>query len=282
MTKFFQDSVGYCMISTRIEDAMAMSPLIADDQRKELDEALTEWFRTSSVHDNGTNEPARIMLSKNVLRWRYRLSRIILHRPLLLLHAMRKTNRGGMTSHQIDSIETCRKAGGELITDIATTWQGQKACQFSGTHAAWILYQAAMVPLLSMFSDYRDADIVADCSRQVEVAKAALLDLQPWSLMAKQCLESVRLLHEASRRYSAQQQSQPDPHSTLTQWSNASAQLSPDGGSLHDLDICDGTKHDSLSISSHDQFFSNDILDNLYWYTDWDSMDYVHDLQHAE
>lgn len=195
---------------------------------------------------------------------------------------MRKTNHGNMPHQQIDSIDMGRKVAGELITDIATTWEGQKACQFSGTHAAWIFYQATMVPLLSLFSDYRKPDIVAECSQLVDIAKATLLELQPWSLIAKQSLESVSLLQEASRRYSAQQLSRVELHSTLTQHSNDSTRLSPDGGSLQDLGSSDGNKHNSLGISNHDEFLGNDVLDNLIWYSNWDSMDCMHDMQDVE
>lgn len=64
MATLFQDSVEYCMLSTRIEDAMAMSPLIVNDERKELDEALTNWYQTSLVHSKGMNEPSRITKQK--------------------------------------------------------------------------------------------------------------------------------------------------------------------------------------------------------------------------
>lgn len=282
MTRLFQDAVRYCMVSTRIEDAMALSPLIDDADRKELDNALTDWYRASSVQNGEATESVRITPGKNLLRWRYGLSQITLHRPLLLLYAVHKTKFSSLRPEHRTSIEICRKAAEELITDIATTWQAPKACQFSGTHATWILYQATMVPLLSLFSDYTDSRLMSECRRQVEIAMSALMDLCPWSIIGRQSLESVSLLYEASQRYSEQQRTRVDQSLAETQRPGTSDQHGSDSEYFRSVDHFNGEEYNNLHMSGHKELIDSNIPDDLDWYTKWDSMDYTLDVQYSE
>ncbi|KAJ9494581.1 hypothetical protein H2202_010013 [Exophiala xenobiotica] len=205
-----QDNIRFCMISTRMEDALAVSPLLDEIERQALDATYIEWFKHSSVlvspasptrSSMNESESPGITTLKNVMRWRYYTNRIFLHRPVLLWYAMRKITWDKLSPERKAAIELCREACADLINDIATTWRDHRPCQMAGWNANWLMYQAVMVPLLSLYSDPSDPNIVRSSRQQVEVAMATMRDLQPWSTTAKRSLEVVVQLYEASKRH---------------------------------------------------------------------------------
>lgn len=201
-----QENIRFCTISTKMEDALAMSPLIDSHERKILDESFLAWYNTSSVQQNTPRanqmgEPQGITMSKNVMRWRYLLWRIIIHRPVLLWYAMRRIPFSTLPPDKKSAITLCRDLAAELITDIASTWKGQKALQMAGWNATWNLYQTLMVPLLSLYSDPGDPTVVDESRKYVELGLAALQDLRNWSNIAQRSYEVVSRIYEASKRH---------------------------------------------------------------------------------
>jgi hypothetical protein len=201
-----QENIRFCVISTKMEDALAISPLIAENERRILDESFVTWFASSSVQDstprpNQPGEPQGITMSKNVMRWRYLLWRIIIHRPVLLWYAMRRIPFATLPQEKKSAILLCRELAAELISDIATTWKGQKALQMAGWNATWNLYQTLMVPLLSLYSDAGDPTVVEESRRHVELGLAALQDLRNWSNIARRSYDVVSRIYEASKRH---------------------------------------------------------------------------------
>lgn len=206
-----QENIRFCVISTRMEDALAVSPLIAEHDRKILDESFVNWYNSSSVQNNTprpnqAGEPQGVTMSKNVMRWRYLLWRIIIHRPVLLWYAMRRIPFATLPQEKKSAIVLCRELAAELISDIATTWKGQKALQMAGWNATWNLYQTLMVPLLSLYSDPSDPNVVEESRKQVELGLAALQDLRNWSNIAQRSYEVVSRIYEASKRHRPSQQ----------------------------------------------------------------------------
>ena len=204
-----QENIRFCIISTKMEDALAVSPLIAEHERKILDESFVTWYNSSSVQNNTprpnqAGEPQGVTMSKNVMRWRYLLWRIIIHRPVLLWYAMRRIPFATLPQEKKSAIILCRDLAAELISDIASTWKGQKALQMAGWNATWNLYQTLMVPLLSLYSDPSDPAVVEESRKHVELGLAALQDLRNWSNIAQRSYEVVSRIYEASKRHRAQ------------------------------------------------------------------------------
>lgn len=280
MTELFRDSVQYCIVSMRIEDAMSISPFIDDVLRKELDQALVDWFHTSSVQSPTSIGTIRISASKDVLRWRFHLSRVILHRPILLWYALCRKSPGSLTLGQTETIQACRKAADDLIIDIATNWHPRNPCQFVGMHATWFLYQAAMVPLLSLFADYQVSETVVQCQRQIERTKTALIELQPWSTIAPQALDSVSFLYEASQRYAAQQQRRHASRIADTQIPvSSSDHFCGSGQGFHEADQLVGEGSRGLDDIGSEGLMDSSILEDLSWDTDWDNIDFMLNLR---
>lgn len=216
-----KENVKFALISTRIEDSLAVSPLMDEHERQSLDNAVVQWYQSSSVRHEGpsasyspssatsyaagSDAPGTIM-TKNVMRWRCHLTRIILHRPALLWWAMRsrKFSSKTLSQQKRTAIDLCRSVTAELISDVISTWQTtqQPACTMPAWHASGVLYQAVMVPLLSLFSDLHDTITLHNSRQQVEATITALVEMSHWCKSAKRSLEVVSRLYEASRRHS--------------------------------------------------------------------------------
>lgn len=273
-----QENIRFCIISTKMEDALAICPLLDEHERHALDAAHVEWFRHSSVQSQTprppTNELPGITTLKNVMRWRYHTNRIFLHRPVLLWYAMRKITWDKLSDERRAAIEICREACADLINDIANTWRGNKPCQMSGWNANWLIYQAVMVPLLSLYSDPWDESVVDSSRRQVETAIATMRDLQSWSTTAKRSIEVVARLYEASKRH-YQYCAQIGESQDLFLGNNMD--MTPASGDLafrpSYIDVSYANAHgvpQAMNTASQ-EVFMDDMFDTLRWSTSWDS-----------
>ncbi|KIW23351.1 uncharacterized protein PV07_11558 [Cladophialophora immunda] len=295
MLALVQENVRFCIISTKMEDALAVSPLLEEYERCPLDALYLEWYKHSSVQSDSShpnpNEPRGVTVVKNVMRWRYLSNRIILHRPALLWYAMRKIPWESLSPERQAAIELCRGVCAELINDIACTWRGQKACQMSGWNATWLLYQAVMVPLLSLYSDPHDVDVVESSRHQVEVAMQVFKELQGWSSTARRSLEVILRLYEASKRHSAALQelqetylpntmdtptsfTTPAPqHAQLTTMPTSTAAAASSSFRPTYIDVSFANTYgnlDDLNTATQELFMDN-MFDTLNWSTSWDS-----------
>lgn len=232
-----QESIRFCQISTRLEDNLAVSPTMDDLERQSLDACLVDWYRQSSVisqqvepstaqyhspHSTTSSlqnqiENPGMTLTRNLMRWRYLLNRIILHRPALLWWAMRSHRQSASTKSaktpaldpaRRTAIEVCRTVTAELITDICANWTTPSLppSTMSAWQATSLLYQAVMVPLLSLFSDPHDEAVTHQSRQLIDISIDALEEMQKWCKIAKRSLEVVSALYAASRRHSPHSQ----------------------------------------------------------------------------
>lgn len=285
LLELVQENVRFSIISTRMEDSLAVSPLLEEHERHALDALYIEWYRHSSVQTGSplpnSNETPGITVLKNVMRWRYLSNRVILHRPVLLWYAMRKITWERLSDEKKSAIELCREVCAELIHDIAATWRGQKPCQMSGWNATWLLYQAAMVPLLSLYSDPYDIEVVETCRQQVETAMRTMKDLQSWCPTARRSSEVLIRLYDASKRHAASLQEQqeiyiPNAMGTPASSGTPAPLLHPQPTSALRPTYIDvsfanayGNPQD-LNTSTQEMFMDN-MFDTLNWSTSWDS-----------
>jgi hypothetical protein len=172
---------------------------------------MVEWYRnlpaplqpSHNTPQQHNYETPGVTIAKSVMRWRYHLTRLAIHRPVLLWYALRRMPFASISQEKQLAIEKCRDSAAELISDITSNWAVSKPCQMSGWNATWLLYQASMVPLLSLFSDPLDQSVVERCKNQVEVVMAALVEMRAWSLTAQRSLEVVSKIFEVSKRFMA-------------------------------------------------------------------------------
>lgn len=266
MLQLLQENIRFCIISTRMEDLLASTPIIGEAELASLNGQFVEWYSTSSVNPTTPRrtsqaDPPGMVVTRNVMRWRYLSSHIILRRPVLLWYAMRRIPYASLPIEKKSAIESCREIASELINDIAANWRGHKPCQMSGWNATWLLYQTAMVPLLSLFSDSQDRAVVENSRRQVELTLFTLNDLRGWSATAFRSFEVVSRIYEASKRlYDGQGDLQPLPMATDNGvMPNAFAFPRPN---FIDFDV------------DNEEIFMDNMFDSLNWSTGWDNLDY--------
>ena len=197
------------------------------------------------------------------MRWRYLSSHIILRRPVLLWYAMRRIPYASLPIEKKSAIESCREVTSELINDISANWRGQKPCQMSGWNATWLIYQSAMVPLLSLFSDPQDRVVVENSRRLVEMTLYTLNDLRGWSATAYRSFEVVSRIYEASKRlYDDSGDLQPITHLNFADSNPTNNTFSVQRPNFIDLNM------------DNEEVFMDNMFDSLNWSTGWDNLDY--------
>lgn len=233
---------------------------------------MVNWYRNlPSLLQASQNTPQQhayempgITIAKSVMRWRYHLTRLSIHRPVLLWYALRRMPYSDVSAEKQVAIDKCRDAAAELIADIASNWKGAKPCQMSGWNACWLLYQASLVPLLSLFSDATDGEVVESCQQQVEMVMGALDDMNGWSLTAERTLEVVSKIYEASKRFmvrSLQKQQQDD---------SSAAHRFYDPVHPSRIGIPESTGFNANTMDS--DVMMDSMWDSLNWSTGWENV----------
>jgi hypothetical protein len=175
-----------------------MTPLIRPEDRCNLDSQLSNWY-TNLPWLLRTTDPCAepLYIARCIMKWRYQNLRMLLHRPVLLTMAS-----NGMASsvaeQDIAAVETCREMAKATIEDIAGEWTRN---QMSGWNAVWFLYQAAMIPLVSIFWEWNSPQ-VGEWQKQIETILELLDAMEDWSLAARRSREVVWRMYEASRQLS--------------------------------------------------------------------------------
>ncbi|TQN67578.1 Lactose regulatory protein LAC9, partial [Colletotrichum shisoi] len=197
------ENIKFCKIATQIQDLLAISPLLRADDRCNLDSQLVNWY-TSLPWLLRTTDPCAepLYIARCIMKWRYQNLRILLHRPVLLSLASNSA-LPQLAEQDITAIETCRELAKQTIEDVAREWTRN---QMSGWNAVWFLYQAAMIPLVSIFWEW-NSPRVPDWHQQIETILGLLEAMEDWSLAAKRSREVVWRMYEASRQPSMRSES---------------------------------------------------------------------------
>lgn len=199
------ENIKFCKIATQIQDLLAITPLLRTEDRCNLDSQLHSWYSSLPWLLRTTDPCAEpLYMARCLMKWRYQNLRMLLHRPVLLSLAS-----SGLNPHtqacdaDLAAIETCRDLAAQTIEDIAREWARN---QMSGWNAVWFLYQAAMVPLVSVFWQW-GCPRVPEWLKQIEAVLDLLEVMEEWSLVARRSREVVWRMYEAARQLVAQQRS---------------------------------------------------------------------------
>jgi hypothetical protein len=190
------ENIKFARIATQIQDTMALSPLPRAEERSKLDAQLVEWSDKLPWVLRSTDPcPEALYTARCVLKWRYQNMRIVLHRPVLLNLANRGANHHP-TVEELSAVELCRAMAKQTIDDISREWTQN---QMSGWNAVWFMYQASMIPLVSMFWESTNTSMVREWQRQIEIVLECFADMADWSLAARRSREVVGRMYEASK-----------------------------------------------------------------------------------
>lgn len=118
---------------------------------------------------------------------------MLLHRPVLLSLASNGAS-SQISEQDITAVETCRDLARRTIEDISKEWSRN---QMSGWNGAWFLYQAAMIPLVSICWQW-NSESAHEWRKQIETILELLDVMEDWSLAARRSREVVSRMYEAS------------------------------------------------------------------------------------
>jgi hypothetical protein len=226
------ENIKFCKIATQVQDLLAITPLLRTEDRCNLDGQLVNWYSSLPWLLRTTDPCAEpLYIARCIMKWRYQNLRILLHRPVLL--SMASSAPGHQVLEQdLAAVETCREVAKQTIEDIAREWTRN---QMSGWNAVWFLYQAAMIPLVSVFWEW-NSPRVPEWQKQIETILELLDAMEEWSLAARRSREVVWRMYEASRQPSVVNGTGSTSGATITPTTLATA-VGPDMLSLAEGDL---------------------------------------------
>lgn len=172
--------------------------------------------------------PEVLKTPRAIMYWRYQNLRILMHRPILLATTIKRTPYASMSTEEKLAVGRCRIVAGHTITDINDTAQESL---ISGWNAVWMMYQAVMIPLVSLFSVLASpptADTAADSPnatpegsegptipgsdddvdkwrQEIELSIEFFGRMTRWSVAAKKSRDVVQRLYDATKYVSEHQ-----------------------------------------------------------------------------
>lgn len=130
------------------------------------------------------------------MKWRYQNLRAVLYRPVLLNLAY-CGNDTTASQEDLIAVNTCRAIAKQTIEDIAREWTPN---QMLGWNGVWFMYQASMIPLVSIFWESWNTRLVQECQFQIETVLEAFEGMADWSLAARRSREVLSKMYEASKK----------------------------------------------------------------------------------
>ncbi|KAF2816058.1 uncharacterized protein BDZ99DRAFT_406510 [Mytilinidion resinicola] len=186
----------FCKIGTRIQDRLVEQPLLKFEELAQFDAELVRWHDDLPSILANTEEPCPDFLKRVrlVMKWRLQNIRIVLHRPVLLSTALRRTPFVALSAEEKVAVGKCRLIAAKTIEDMAAECSNDL---ISGWNACWFAFQASMVPLISLFSDASNSDDIDKWRATVETALSFFARITPYSIAARRSADAVSKLYDA-------------------------------------------------------------------------------------
>jgi len=205
---------AFCQIGTRIQDRLVETPLLSLAETAALDTQLLKWHEELPSILSDLNEPCPDFLRRvrTVMKWRFQNMRLVLHRPVLLTTALRRSSWHTLTTEEQTAVGKCRKIAAQMIEELG------KECMpdlISGWNAVWFCYQACMVPLVSLFSDPTIPEEAEKWKESLETALQFFETVRDWSIAAKRSGDAITRLYAAYKTHAATMLAQQQVVTTL-------------------------------------------------------------------
>jgi hypothetical protein len=207
----------FCKLATTVQDKLCATPLISFDEVVQLDAALVKWWQdlpSMLTKDPESSIPSFLRVPRQVMKWQYQNLRMILHRPYLLSFALRKTCYASLTAEEKVAIGKCRLVASKTIEDITSEckqdlisgWHGvvsykhmPQECKILN-FIKWFVYQAAFIPLVSLFADLTKSEETEKWRDLVKTALAFFSRMELYSVTAKKSQDVVSKLLNAAKQ----------------------------------------------------------------------------------
>lgn len=189
-------AVQFCELSAQIQDRLASAPCLNLADATAYDSQLeNQYVQLPPMLLSPNQCPANLHVPRAIIKWQNQNLRLLLHRPTLLAAALARKPFEELALAEQESIARCRDIAGETIVDIACDWQPDPVC---GWHAAWYLFQAAMVPLVSVFYEHNNSRACGKWHGQIDMALRLLHQMELWSPIAKKTRQVIAELQHSS------------------------------------------------------------------------------------
>ncbi|KAJ5692706.1 hypothetical protein N7462_002129, partial [Penicillium macrosclerotiorum] len=254
------ENVQFVKIASKIQQALATLPTLPHETILQMDTELLRWWdNLPPVMKDYDPCPEPLYAVRTVMRWKFYNQRMLLYRPMLLTYAMRRIPLMAIRAEERTAIIKCREIAELTIRDISMTTHLN---QIVGWNAVWLIFQATMVPLISLsigsIDDESGASFEA-CKSQVERAILTLARLRPYGHTAARSLEVVSRILEANMAHSGVHQSNTSDGGFGYQ--------KPDGEPLNSNDTFARTSDWTASA------FENYGSHSMWEYLSWDAND---------
>ncbi|KAI8932870.1 hypothetical protein NX059_010351 [Plenodomus lindquistii] len=201
---------AFCQIATRIQDRLVETPLLSMAETASFDTQILKWHEELPSILSDLNEPCPEFLRRvrTVMKWRFQNIRLVLHRPVLLTTALRRSSWNTLTPEEKVAVGKCRMIAARTIEEMSHECMPDL---ISGWNAVWFCFQACMVPLVSLFSDSTVPEDVEKWKDTLETALQFFATVKDWSIAAKRSGDAVTRLYAAYKTYASTMVTQPQP-----------------------------------------------------------------------
>ncbi|KAI1411305.1 fungal-specific transcription factor domain-containing protein [Hypoxylon sp. FL1857] len=192
-------SAQFCLTCNRIQNRFAQFNRLTISEAVAFDQELQAWWASLPlVLRSPANSPSRLIIAREFMRNRYLNIRLILMRSLILYLAHSRIQKAQLGTEELNIIDTCRIVASEAIDSIALYWTPNRIHVWN---SAWYLFQACMVPLLSIVieSSRSEPNTESLTSARASLIKAleTFSEMKPWMRASDRGPDIVAAIYEA-------------------------------------------------------------------------------------
>lgn len=197
-------SAEFCLICDRLQCRYAEFARLTAREVLAFDAELLGWYqRVPMLFKDRAVSPPGLNVAREFMRNRYHNARVVLSRSALLYMAndrRRKHEELGPEQQQI--LDTCCAVAAEAVDDIALYWTPNRVHVWN---SAWYLFQACMVPLLSIAVErslhttmgQNPPESMANWTASLAKALETFAEMRPWMRASDRTPDIVSALYEA-------------------------------------------------------------------------------------
>lgn len=162
----------------------------------EFDSHIIKWQESlPEVLQSSQPCPPILQMARGLMNARYENLRLVLYRPrLLITTVLQASAHGDISSEDQDAVQKCRFIASEIISSVQKDWF---PVQQVVRNCIWFMFNACMVPLLSLLSDPSHED--ANTWRaDVEVSLTLCNKMSSWSPVIERTREVINAIYEVT------------------------------------------------------------------------------------
>ena len=192
-------SSKFCVIANRIQHRFARLTNVTACELIPFDDELIRWHASLPPILAG-QQPCvpRLVIARDFMRNRYLNLRSILGRSVILNLASGRSRKDYLGSHESTVVDSCHSAACAAVDSISINWTPNL---FHVWNAAWYLFQACMVNLLSIAMETStrapNEDVMLACKSSITKALEVFAEMTPWMRRSDRSRDIVFAVYKA-------------------------------------------------------------------------------------